>query len=79
MSTQQVVATLGIKRDKGFLYFLRGSEVWKTPMMRQGKPMHAGGAQKVATGNFKRETGYLYFLDKGGNVARSKMKNFVSK
>ena len=68
----EVVAKLGVKRESGFLYFLRGSDVYKTPMKRAGGPAVEGQAQKVAGGNFHREDGYLYFLDKNGNVARAK-------
>ena len=66
------VAKLGVKREPGFLYFLRGSDVWKTPMKRAGGPSAAGKAEKVASGGFKREEGYLYFLDSNGDVARAK-------
>jgi hypothetical protein len=68
----EVVAKLGVKRESGYLYFLRGSDVWKTPMKRAGGPSAAGKAEKVASGGFKREEGYLYFLDGHGNVARAK-------
>ena len=66
------VAKLGVKREPGYLYFLRGSDVWKTPMKRAGGPSAAGKAEKVAGGNFKREEGYLYFLDSNGDVSRAK-------
>src|SRR3954454_13017849 len=66
------VAKIGVKREPGFLYFLRGSDVWKTPMKRAGGPSAAGKAEKVANGNFKREEGYLYFLDSAGDVSRAK-------
>ena len=66
------VAKLGVKREPGYLYFLRGSDVWKTPMKRAGGPSAAGKAEKVASGGFKREEGYLYFLDSNGDVARAK-------
>jgi hypothetical protein len=68
----EVVAKLGVKRESGYLYFLRGSDVWKTPMKRAGGPSAAGKAEKVASGSFKREEGYLYFLDGHGNVSRAK-------
>ena len=32
------VAKIGVKREPGFLYFLRASDVWKTPMKRAGGP-----------------------------------------
>src|SRR6185369_14555453 len=66
------VAKLGVKREHGYLYFLRGSDVWKTPMKRAGGPSAANKAEKVASGGFKREEGYLYFLDSNGDVARAK-------
>jgi hypothetical protein len=66
------VAKLGVKREPGYLYFLRGSDVWKTPMKRAGGPSAAGKAEKIAGGNFTREEGYLYFLDKNGDVSRAK-------
>src|SRR5947207_15135246 len=65
------VAKLGVKREPGYLYFLRGSDVWKAPMKRAGGPSAAGKAEKVAAGNFARAEGYLYFLDKNGDVARA--------
>src|SRR3954466_6134573 len=66
------VAKIGVKREPGFLYFLRGSDVWKTPMKRAGGPSAAGKAEKVAAGNFTRAEGYLYFLDSAGDVSRAK-------
>src|SRR2546421_11544952 len=66
------VAKVGVKREPGFLYFLRGSDVWKTPMKRAGGPSAAGKAEKVAAGNFQRAEGYLYFLESAGDVSRAK-------
>ena len=66
------VAKLNIKRENGYLYFLRGTEVWKTPMKRAGQASPAGKAEKVASGSFNREEGYLYFLDSHGDVSRAK-------
>src|SRR5262249_50311729 len=68
----EVVTKLGVKREPGYLYFLRGSDVWKTPMKRAGGPSAAGKAEKVAGGNFARAEGYLYFLDSQGDVSRAK-------
>lgn len=66
------VAKIGVKREPGFLYFLRGSDVYKTPMKRAGAPSAAGKAEKVQSGNFTREEGYLYFLDANGDISRAK-------
>src|SRR4051812_40845500 len=66
------VEKVGLKREKGFLYFVRGTDVFKNPMKRAGGPSAKGKAEKVHSGNFKREDGFLYFLDKAGDVGRSK-------
>lgn len=66
------VEKMGIKRESGFLYFLRGTDVYKTPMKRAGMPSPVGKAHKVSNGSFKREDGYLYFLDSHGDVSRAK-------
>ena len=68
----EVVSKTSVKRESGYLYFLRGSDVWKTPMKRAGGHAVEGKAEKVTSGNFTREDGYLYFLDKNGHVARAK-------
>ena len=65
------VAKIGLKREPGFLYFLRESSVFRSPMKRAGGPSAAGQAQKVCDGNFKREPGFLYFLDAEGDIARA--------
>jgi len=36
-------------------------------------------ADKVQTTGVKKEGGYLYYLDKGGNVARTKMARGANK
>src|SRR5213593_3088733 len=72
MNMAEVVSKIGVRREGGYLYFLRGSDVWKTPMKRAGGPAVEGKAEKVASGDFKREDGYLYFHDRNGNVARAK-------
>jgi hypothetical protein len=65
-NVEQVVK-LDVKRESGYLYFIRGSEVWRSPMRGGGE------ASLVAKGEFKRESGYLYFLDSKGNISRSPM------
>ena len=66
------VATTGVSKDKGYLYYLgKDGNVWRSQMARGDKK--GGSAEKVADANVSRESGYLYFIDKGGNVARSKM------
>ncbi|MDI3544326.1 MAG: hypothetical protein PWQ28_607 [Candidatus Woesearchaeota archaeon] len=67
------VARVGIKKEKGYLYFVdKNGNVARVPMAR-GKNVKKGKAQVVATTNIKKEDGYLYFVDKDGDVAQAKM------
>lgn len=69
----QKIARTGVKREKGWLYYLdKKGDVSRAKMARGGK---AGRVkpQKVARCNVKREEGWLYFIDKQGDVARTKM------
>ena len=68
----EIVAKLGVKKEPGFLYFIRGSDVYKTPAKRAGGPPVKGKEEKVASGTFRQESGFLYFLDTNGNVGRAK-------
>ncbi len=70
MAGGEVVAKLGQKREPGYLYFIKGTDLWRAPMKRAGGPSAAGKKEKVASAEFKREDGYLYFLDKSGNISR---------
>ena len=64
----EVVEKAGVKREKGYLYFLRGSDVFKQVA---GRGRH-GVPSKVYDGTFEREDGYMYFLDADGNIARAR-------
>ena len=68
----ELVAKTGVKREAGYLYFIKNNDVWRTPMKRAGGTAAPGGKTKVAEGNFSREEGFLYYLDKAGNVVRAK-------
>ncbi len=65
------VVRLGIARERGFLYFLRGSEVWRTPMKRPGERVPPAAPELVSADAFVREDGWLYFLDAQGDVSRA--------
>ena len=66
------VAKAGIKRQKGYLYYVdkRGNVV-ETKMAR-GKAK-GGGGKVIAKPAVKKAKGYLYFIDKKGDVSRAKM------
>ena len=67
------IAKLGVKREKGFLYYIdKQGDVSCAKMARGGKK--GGGSKKVAKCGIKRKVGYLYFLDKCGDVSAAKMK-----
>jgi hypothetical protein len=66
------VAKAGIKREKGFLYYLdKQGDISMAKMARGGKK--GGSPKKIAKLGVKRQEGYLYFIDKAGDVARVKM------
>ena len=67
-----VVEKTGIRRVKGWLYFVdKRGDVSRVPMAQKtGK----GGREKVVRCGIEREEGWLYFIDKRGNVAKVKMK-----
>jgi len=67
------VAKVGVKREKGLLYFIdKQGDVSCAKMARGGKK--GGSPKKVAKVGIKRKEGYLYFLDKQGDVSAAKMK-----
>ncbi|MBI4844978.1 MAG: hypothetical protein HY810_00630 [Candidatus Omnitrophica bacterium] len=66
------VAKAGIKREKGYLYYLdKQGDVSRAKMARGGKK--GGKPEKVTKVGVTREEGYLYFIDKQGDVSRAKM------
>ena len=70
---QKKVAKVGIKRKKGYLYYVdkRGNVV-ETKMAR-GKSK-GGGGKVIAKPGVKKMKGYLYFVDKKGDVSCAKMR-----
>lgn len=66
------VATTGVKKEKGYLYYLgKDGNVWRSGMARGSSG--GGNAEKVADSNVTREKGFLYYIDKDGDVSRSPM------
>ena len=69
----ETVAKVGIKRKKGYLYYVdKKGNVVETKMAR-GKSK-GGGGKVVAKPAVKKAKGYLYFIDKKGDVSRARMK-----
>ena len=68
----QKVAKVGIKRKKGYLYYVdKKGNVVETKMAR-GKSK-GGGGKVIAKPGVKKMKGYLYFIDKKGDVSCAKM------
>ncbi len=66
------VLKCGIKRQKGYLYYLdkRGN----VSMAKMARGKKKGGSPKVVVkASIKRKKGYLYFVDKKGDVSMAKM------
>ncbi len=69
----QKVAKVGIKRKKGYLYYVdKKGNVVETKMAR-GKSK-GGGGKVIAKPCVKKMKGYLYFIDKKGDVSCAKMR-----
>jgi hypothetical protein len=67
------VQKAGIKREKGYLYYLdKQGDISCAKMARGSKK--GGSPKKVAKLGIKRKEGYLYFVDKQGDVSCAKMK-----
>lgn len=64
------IAKLGIKREKGMMYYIKSGDVWATPLKKPGQPK--GRSAKVASAGIDMDYGkYLYYLDSDGDIARN--------
>ena len=70
----QKVAKVGVKKQKGYLYFIdRKGNVARAKMARGGRKKGRQKQDVVAKVGVKKEVGYLYFIDKQGDISRAKM------
>jgi uncharacterized protein YcgL (UPF0745 family) len=66
------VAKVGVKKAKGYLYFVdKKGDVSRAKMARGKKK--GGKPEKVAKAGIKKKKGYLYFIDKKGDISCAKM------
>ncbi len=66
------VAKVGVKKEKGFLYFVdKNGDVSCAQMARGNRK--GGKAKKVAKVGIKKEKGFLYFIDKNGDISCAQM------
>ena len=67
------VEKTGIKREKGYLYFLdKKGNVARCKMVR-GRMKQKQKQEVLVKCGIKREEGFLYYIDKDGDVAMTKM------
>ena len=66
------VMKVGIKRAKGYLYYIDKKGDISCAKMARGKSK-GGNPKKVAKCAVKKKKGYLYFVDKKGDVSCAKM------
>ena len=68
----QKVAKVGVKKEKGYLYFVdKHGDVSCAKMARGDKK--GGSTKKVAKVGIKKQAGFLYFIDKQGDISSAKM------
>jgi len=68
------VAKVGVKRQKGYLYFVdKRGDVSRAKMARGKRKGAKPKLEKVAKVGVKKKVGYLYFVDKQGDVSCAKM------
>ena len=68
----QKVMKVGIKRRKGYLYYVDKKGNVAEAKMARGKKK-GGGSKVVAKCGVEKKKGYLYFIDKKGDVSCAKM------
>jgi len=67
------IAKAGVKRERGYLYFVDKKGNIARAAMSRGKKSGKAKQEVVAKLGVTKERGYLYFVDKAGDVSRAKM------
>ena len=67
------VAKAGVKKVKGYLYFVDKNGDISRAVMARGKKKGRQKVEKVCKVGCKKVGGYLYFVDKNGDISRAKM------
>ena len=66
------VAKVGIKKEKGYLYFVdKHGDISCAKMARGSRK--GGSPKKVAKVGIKKQAGFLYFIDKQGDISCAQM------
>ena len=62
----ETIAKTGVKRDAGMLYYIKGGNVWGSPLKKAGAPK--GKAQKIADTAVETDySKYMYFVGTDNN------------
>lgn len=70
----QKVEKAGVKKEKGWLYFVdKKGDISRAKMARGGRKKGKQKQEKVAKVGVKKEKGYLYFVDDRGDISKAKM------
>ncbi|HLD79369.1 MAG TPA: hypothetical protein VJA18_02320 [Candidatus Nanoarchaeia archaeon] len=70
----EVVAKVGVKKVKGYLYFVdKKGNVARAAMSRAGRKKGKAKIEVVSKVGVKKVPGYLYFIDGKGHIARAMM------
>jgi hypothetical protein len=74
MAKAKKIAKVGVKKEKGWLYYVdKQGDVSRALMVRGGKKGQKKKKEKVAKAGVRREVGLLYFVDKQGDISAAKM------
>lgn len=63
------VAKVGVKKEKGYLYFVDKKGNVARAKMARGKKKGKGKIEVVAKVGVKKQGGMLYFIDKQGDIS----------
>ncbi len=66
-------AKVGVKKEKGYLYFVDKRGNVARAKMARGKKKGRAKVETVEKVGVKKEKGYLYFIDKQGDISCAKM------
>lgn len=68
------VARAGVKREKGYLYYIdKNGNIARVKMARGGAKGQKSKPEVVKVLNLKRQADYLFYIDKDGDVSSVKM------
>jgi len=67
------VTKVGVKKEKGYLYFVDKRGNVARAKMARGKKRSGGKIEVVAKAGIQKKKGFLYFIDKHGDISCAKM------